>query len=503
MSGELTLAALVDQPDIGDLTVLAGQDTAWDAVVVQTREEDLPDAVDQALAILVMPVPTTTWQVDALLRRVHDRGFTGLALSGDLIGPGSVALAERLGLVLLHSASPTALAQACWQVLEGRDALTLSTVRRLAASIEYQADDLDDLLRHVVAGIGGGVALVDGEGVLQSAGAPVPPPLLPGEQAGRWLEVLESAEGVSVSVPVPSRARRHLRVVLHSTGTSRAQRNALATGVQVVMPMVAARLLMDEVESTSDAAASAGLLGDFLDRRGAVDADLEVRMRARGWRAGGFHLGLYLLPRNRIELLTLLHHVRSALASVPVDAHATTRGAGISAWLTFPAAPESAVVADHVDHLRALHRELQQRVPVAMGVGSLGAGPTGLVATLDEARDAARVALTRPRAAWFFQVDQLGLDQLLVAWTDGDTFAAAARAHLEPLTGDERQTLITYLDEESSIVATAARLGVHRNTITTRIQRVQDRLGADLRDPATRLALHLVCRVAAQDAAGR
>ena len=88
--------------------------------------------------------------------------------TGEPLGRGGRALAERLGLLVLHADRPTRLARACWQLLEARDALTLSAVRRVARSIEYRADDLGDLLDHVNANVGQGIALLDRGGVLQS-----------------------------------------------------------------------------------------------------------------------------------------------------------------------------------------------------------------------------------------------------------------------------------------------------------------------------------------------
>lgn len=53
---------------------------------------------------------------------------------------------------------------------------------------------------------------------------------------------------------------------------------------------------------------------------------------------------------------------------------------------------------------------------------------------------------------------------------------------------------------ESSLVETAAVLGVHRNTVADRISRIQRKLSLDLTDPETRLALHLACRSLQQGA---
>jgi PucR family transcriptional regulator, purine catabolism regulatory protein len=56
--------------------------------------------------------------------------------------------------------------------------------------------------------------------------------------------------------------------------------------------------------------------------------------------------------------------------------------------------------------------------------------------------------------------------------------------------------LAVYLDEESVGSAAAARLGVHRNTVSQRISRAEQLLGVSLLNPDERLAVHLACRAA-------
>jgi len=56
------------------------------------------------------------------------------------------------------------------------------------------------------------------------------------------------------------------------------------------------------------------------------------------------------------------------------------------------------------------------------------------------------------------------------------------------------RTLGAYLDSESSLAATAAVLGVHRNTVAQRVARIERLLGVSLSDPEQRLALQLACR---------
>ena len=499
MSGDLSLTALLEHPDAGDLTLLSGSERAWTSLVVELGERDLPERAENGFAVLVTPVADTSWGVDAMLRRVRDRGFTGVAVTGAPLGAGSRALAERLDLVVLHTQRPTRLALVCWEMAEARDALTLATVRRVAHSIQYEARDLEDLLRHVASGVGHGVALVDREGVLQSAGAPLPDSLRRGISFDRWLDVTETPDGLAASVPVASRTRQGLRVVLHGGATGPAHRASLSTAVEVAMPMVAARLLIDEVESVSEVSRSSGLLDDFLESRGARDPEIDAKMVARGWRTAGTHLGFRLVGRGRLDTLALLRFITTELADLQVDAHATVRGGGVSGWLTFTEPPGPGALTRAVRDLHGVHTAALETFRVATGVGSPSTGRAGLARTLGEARDAARLAVDRRRAGWFVHLDSLGLEQLLLAWTGGDAFAAAAGSLLAPLTDTERETLAAYLDQESSIVATAARLGLHRNTVTTRIQRIQRTLGADLHDPGTRLALQLASRVVGAD----
>ena len=220
-------------------------------------------------------------------------------------------------------------------------------------------------------------------------------------------------------------------------------------------------------------------------------------MLERGWRTTGFHLGFRIVGRGRIDVFQLLRLVTGELGDVSADSHATTSGRGVSGWLTFPEPPSPSQVETHVARLRELHLTLRRSFNVATGVGSFASGSFGLTTTLSEAADAARIAVDRSTTSWFVRVEGLGLEQLLVAWTSSDTFVPAAESLLAPLVtngGELLEMLSSYLDHESGIAATAAALGVHRNTVSSRIQRVQELLGVDMANPEVRLALQLACR---------
>ncbi|MDQ4213839.1 helix-turn-helix domain-containing protein [Microbacterium capsulatum] len=511
MNAPLTLAALRAQPGNGGLRHVAGPDDAgWRTVRVETAEKDLPAHEEDALAILMTTGPSASWQQDALIRRVHERGYRGLVLPGAAgFDPGSLRLAGRLGLCVCDVDRAIDLAEACWMLLEAHDALTLAHVRKVAQSFEYSARDLPDLLRQVAANLGHALAVVDESGVLHESGGELPEALHAAIDFRPWVDLARADGYAAASVRVDSPSRPGLRLAVFGEGLGEAQLTALSVAAEVAMPAIAARILIDEVAEVNDVASSAALLRDFMDTRGQTDADLDRRMGERGWRPAGHHLGFRMRGRGRLDPLQLLRTVRPALAGIGAEAHATTAGRGITGWLTFPAPPEPAAVERHAQALRALHQEVGRSFAIATGIGSLQNGAPGLAVTLDEATDAARIASSRSATGWFVRVDSLGLEQLLLAWTGNDTFVPAAASLLAPLQdagGDLLRTLSTYLDHESSLVATADALNLHRNTIAIRIRRVQELLGVDLSDPETRLAVHLACRAvltlpAAPDAA--
>jgi DNA-binding PucR family transcriptional regulator len=93
--------------------------------------------------------------------------------------------------------------------------------------------------------------------------------------------------------------------------------------------------------------------------------------------------------------------------------------------------------------------------------------------------------------------DEAGVRRLLAAAASEDVRARSQRMFgslLSPDNADLARTLETYLDLESSATSTAARLGIHRNTVVKRLNKIEELIGANLADPEVRLALHLACR---------
>lgn len=500
MNSALDLTAILAHPHTGGVQVLAeGADATWARTEFAASITELPAVAEPTLGILTAAAPELSWQQDALIRRAQHAGYAALAIpEADRIGAGGRSLARRLGVYLLHTSAPHQLVKACWQLEEGRDALTLGYVRHVAQSIEYHAKGLADLLRHLSASVGHGVALVAEDRVLLQAGGVLDESARRAMDFRPWLDTVSVPEGAVASVAVDSPSRPGLRLAIFDVGLNAVQLRALAVAAEVAMPAVAARILVDEVADVNDAAVASGLLHDFFEiRDGSTTADLDERMLERGWNAAGFHIGFRMIGRTRLDTLSLLRFVTRTLADRPGAFHAVISGQGITGWSTSAVPPTPDVVERAVAQFRALHSTCRRAFNVATGVGAMHPGAAGLRATIEGAADAARIAVAREATGWFVRIDTLGLEQLLLSRTEDDMFVPAATALLGPLLEDSPElldTLAAFLDHESGIAATALAMQLHRNTVSTRIARVQEVLGLDLSDPEVRLAVHLACR---------
>ena len=168
----VSLAALMHYPELSGLEVVAGDpERIWMQVHLAVREDDLPTDLSSSLVIFPIVAFQGHWQLDALLRRLMARGCTGLALPpGSRVDEATRHLAVQGEITILQYGKPSNLAQVCWALLGGSDALTLFLVDRIAKSIERPARDLMDLLRNLAVETGLGVALVDASGVVAQAG---------------------------------------------------------------------------------------------------------------------------------------------------------------------------------------------------------------------------------------------------------------------------------------------------------------------------------------------
>lgn len=500
MATELSLLSLFEHPDNGGLAYVAGPSNPnWVGTKIDSDMTALEDCrYPGELLILACTLPNAPWQQDALIRTAHDRGFTGLACpEASRVNEGTRELSNRFGLTLLNSDSPFKLAKACWHLQEARDALTLNYIRKVAHAIEYPASELKDLLGHFSANIGHSVALVDAGGTLLESRDRLPPELHRHIDFTQWLGTATSGQYAAVSVRVDTPARKGLRLVIFGTGLGRKQLHALGVVAEVMMPAVAARIMIDEHASISDSAEASQLIRDFLEPRSRHDPHVERRMLQRGWSLSGSHLAFHIAPREPVDPHSLHRAVRRELITRLPIAQTAAHDQGVLGWLSFADSPSPQNLQTHLSELRAVFSTVRENLDVAMGIGSLKHGVSGLAVTFSEAQGASRMATGLSKSGYLVQIEQYGVEELLVAWTSSDAFLPAAESLLSPLFEEESalvETLATHLDHGSIVQATAQVMGLHRNTVSTRIHRAQQLLGIDFSSSESRLAIHLACR---------
>lgn len=270
-----------------------------------------------------------------------------------------------------------------------------------------------------------------------------------------------------------------------------AETRAITSALQTASIAVAHRLALARLVDERDARYRAALLEELKTAGQSVPPPLAQRAIAVGWRLDAWHIGIRIQARGDADPIALRDDIDAAFSAL------VEQDDGWVAWTSHDSEPPVTEIQNLATSIRRAQAALKEQLATSIGVGSLQPGLVGLMRSVGEAADAARLAKNRPETGHFLHIDKLGLAQLLLAWTQTDTFLPAARELLAPLdrsAGQLRSTLATYLDSGASINDTAAILGLHRNTITNRIAQIQRVLGVDLADPETRLALHLATR---------
>ncbi|MFE7357004.1 PucR family transcriptional regulator [Streptomyces sp. NPDC057543] len=215
-----------------------------------------------------------------------------------------------------------------------------------------------------------------------------------------------------------------------------------------------------------------------------------------------WHVGFHLRCENRNAFDhpgAVPEQLSAALARHGVDVHVVAeREGGWAAWTSSTREPAPDEARRLVRVLRLVLAGLPTQWRPVAGIGWPHQGPGGLADTLTEARNAAHLARAREFRPAVEHTDELGVSRLLAAWQQSDITRAFAETALAPLRSAEHTHLLTtlrvFLENGGSAAATARVLGLHRNTVASRLRQARDRLGVDLDDPSRRLALQKACR---------
>ncbi|GAA3034356.1 PucR family transcriptional regulator [Actinokineospora globicatena] len=441
------------------------------------------------------------YELELLLRRAHDREASLVVTAVDArrrLLSSTTVLAERLALPLA--------------VIEGDP---LETARRLWVRIHEPASEhglaLARLARRL-QGVGDAktvIKLLDIELGIRSALVGAEHVVLAGTEPVRALHIdtrggtktWRDRDGFTCLVPIEVGDREPPRLWLVAETGEIGDDDAvkIESALNLAACSITAWAATERLRAERDATFHSTVLAELLGSGPQVPRRVLSQAVAAGWRLEGWHIGVHLLLVGGSapeDVRSRTRDVRDALAAQHLTGPLVERGDGWSTWITDGTEATPQRRRDIVGKLNTILPLVPESTLVA-GVGRPLLGAPGLVETLVEAQELSRFAgSSRGRQRVEF-ADEAGVRRLLAAATSEDVRARSQRmlgALLSPANADLARTLETYLDLESSATSTAARLGIHRNTVVKRLSRIEELLGANLSDPEVRLALHLACR---------
>ncbi|MFI6597477.1 PucR family transcriptional regulator [Nonomuraea sp. NPDC050536] len=474
----MTVAELVDAGPLAGARMYGTGEGPVHQVRIVDELSVFASVAPHTAVVLIGAAAGGGWAVEMAMRRAWEQAAACvIAPAGGLSEGSGGALAERLGVTLIFvEEDPLITAVRVASAASRPEGARTQLVARCATRLVGAGSSARRVLGVLNAELPGvSVAFVDPYGRLlagrQSAGE------------GRVLASVEVADlgGALLGRLVaggPARSPGWPSVVSAVLGLAVAPLTAWAAAERLAasrdfarQEAVAQRLLASAADS--EAGLSTGM-------RAVVEQEALREAVSLGWTVEGPVTGFVVRPVDAEDVLQVQAVLGATVGEVPV----VRRREGVAGW--------SALAADEL--AVRLERCVATLPWVASaGVGTAAAGPAGLGESLLGAEAGALVAGPGSVA----RADRMGPAELLAALPAG-VLRAPATVVLRPLLAADRdgtllETLVAFLDEGGALKA-AERLGVHRNTVATRVERIRA-IGYDLDDPATRLALHLAGRV--------
>ncbi|MFI8190342.1 PucR family transcriptional regulator [Streptomyces sp. NPDC085946] len=546
-----TLASLVQHSALR-LTVRAGEDRL-DVPVRWAHVSELADPVpymEGGELLLITALKLDAEDPEAMRRYVRRLAGAGVVGIGFAVGvtyeeiPAAlVDAAEEEGLPLLEVPRRTpflAISKAVSAAIAADQyrAVTAGFAAQRELTRQALTDGPEGLLAALAAQVDGWAALYDASGAVVAAA-----PEWAGRRAARLTaDVRRLREGPAPASAVVGGPENEDRVELHSLGTGRRPRAALAVGtaaalgtaeryavhsavalltlttersrsLQAAEQRVGAAVLRMLLAGEPDhaRAVAGGLYGDLLDApfrvlvaesasasaaRAQIDA--EVRVPA---------------PKPASAAALAAADARGDLLGALADVVESAAARAGEAVLVVPegerlvvlAADEGAAVAACGDYAAALEAARTGTV-AEQGAGedelvvglSAPAGPITAAAAYKQAEQALSVARRRGRV--LVEHEQLAAGSVLPLLADdavrafADGLLRALHDHDATGRGDLVASLRAWLSRHGQWDAAAADLGVHRHTLRYRMRRVEEILGRSLDDPDVRMELWLALK---------
>lgn len=480
MSSSLTVRELAVR--LGTPVTLNGPvDTRVDSVRVSDNHVDIAVAPAGCALVLTGEATSASWRLERAIRIAWERAVACVVISSrDASGPEPAELAAKLGLALITL-----------------DSGVLDATVRLAAIVATDEASASGTLAEAARAFG--VAAASPRRALATLGR-----LLPDHEfalvdsAGALIEgsarVRENtAHQIAVAVPFPDSGTP--AQILGGPRGTRGERDASRTTAETVARLAIAPLTawaaLRYIDTSRNVVRAQTLLAGVIAAKGAPSGKLRGRLAAGGWPlATRYRVVKVRSEGGRSHELDAL--VLARVAELDGPAGAAPHGDG---WVVFLGAQGSGELRRTEAAAAVLGAEDPRFARLAVGVSTVFAAGEAPVEAVEEADRAALIALSTPGLVMFSEglTPEAALPALLGADAD-----AAARALLAPLIEVDRdgsllRTLLASLDHSDRPAQVAQVLGVHRNTVTARLDRVRG-LGIDPANPAHRLAIHVAAK---------
>ncbi len=436
--------------------------------------------------------------LDALILRLYRAGASGLVLPGLSLPESARLLARELGfpVVLVRRAALDDLLQALWQRIYMHELV----VRR-------EAETLAQSLREAFEAAGGVDRYLDAAGRILGATVRLVEPQedegIAADVAYRLPIVWGRGSGNVLAIGTPSRGREVVDLLLpHLVLTASVLVDREAARIESDLRLrgeLLLELLLDQRAPTGSVILAAERFGmDLGEEHFAAIWDIDNLAGAMASQ-GLAEVRLLRLKRDIGQILEQQARLVFGRAWVlpHLDDFVLVAGARSADWTPKRTAE--------------IMREMQSRlVPVlqryalsgiAAGLGYPYSGAQGLRKSFDEAREALVVGRAQFGASSITHFANLGLHRFLYGWFDTPRSRALALDLLRPLLEDDErgrgqllETLRAYLEQHGRASAAAAQLGVHRNTLRYRLDRIESLLGVDLEAANVQLILQLILR---------
>ncbi|MFF0590100.1 PucR family transcriptional regulator [Streptomyces sp. NPDC003781] len=546
-----TLASLVHHSAL-KLTVRAGEDRL-DVPVRWAHVSELADPVpymEGGELLLITALKLDAEDPAAMhryVKRLADAGVVGLGfavgVNYDDIPQALVDAARQEGLPLLEVPRRTpflAISKAVSAAIAADQyrAVTAGFAAQRELTRRTLTDGPEGLLAALAAQVDGWAALYDASGAVVATA-----PEWAGRRAAKLtadVQRLRERPAPASSVVGGAQNGEHPenadRVELHSLGTSRRPRSALAVGTAAALGTAeryavhSAIALLTLTTERSRSLHEAGLRIDAAVLRMLLAGEPDHARAVAGDLYGGlldapFRIAVAESPAARAKAATAAASTGDPGAETGgdplgtltevVESAAARSGEAVlvvpeGERLVVLASDGGAAVAACVEHASALEAARPASEPLAGGdeeslvIGlSAPSGPIAASAAYKQAQQALSVARRRGRVCVEHEhvaagsVLPLLADDAVRAFADG--LLRALRDHDATGRGDLVASVRAWLSRHGQWDAAAADLGVHRHTLRYRMRRVEEILGRSLDDPDVRMELWLALKATAPD----